>query len=150
MDLPHRDVLRRPLLVALVVLLISACLPLKALAQEGPESSAAPDDTTWRVYLPLIMVRWNESAAFTLDNVPITINSPFLPGEFSTSAPGDTSQIAAAFDISGLREISLIILRGRLALLRRRPARGGPPQWPPVGRRQRLRVPVCGCLRMIF
>jgi formylglycine-generating enzyme required for sulfatase activity len=108
MDLPHRDVLRRPLLVALVVLLISACLPLKALAQEGPESSAAPDDTTWRVYLPLIMVRWNESAAFTLDNVPITINSPFLPGEFSTSAPGDTTQIAAAFDISGFREFSLI------------------------------------------
>ena len=37
-----------------------------------------------------------QNATFTLDGVTVTVHTPFLPGKFSTSKPGDPTQTAAA------------------------------------------------------
>src|SRR5262245_38827363 len=49
-----------------------------------------------------------QSASFTLDNVTVSVQSPFLPtGKFGTSQPGDASQVATDATLIPYQEFSV-------------------------------------------
>src|SRR3954451_363206 len=47
-------------------------------------------------------------ATFTLDNVAVTVSTPFLPGQFYVSTPGDLTQAAGANATQPWQQFSVI------------------------------------------
>lgn len=92
-------------LAVLSVLFLGMAAQSSSSLAERPDftGSAGPSS----VYLPLIDGP-GERVSQTLDGVPLTISTFFLPGEFESSAPDDASQIATAFSLNPFQSFSII------------------------------------------
>lgn len=91
-----------------LVLLLSLLLPMLSLSGLAQSSSSdmVPVNLTGEnhVYLPVV----TEGKPPIVDNVELMIQSPFLPGQFESSAPNDANQVATAFLLNPFREFVII------------------------------------------
>lgn len=100
--------MRRSKIVHIALALAVLCLLFLSLATQSSSSLTVTDSAgTTEVYLPIIDGP-GEQVSQTLDGVPLTIRTLFLPGEFESSAPDDASQIATAFSLNPFQSFSII------------------------------------------
>ncbi len=62
------------------------------------------------VYLPVV-VKPVGPVEISIDGIPLTIDSPFMPSQIVASNPGDASQVASAFSLTPYEEFSLLAVQ---------------------------------------
>ena len=78
-------------------------------SQLPPQVEAMVDDVSGAsdIYLSLV-TKMGGSASPTVDGVILDIRSPFLPGQFESTAADDVNQITSAFTVKPFQEFSII------------------------------------------
>lgn len=91
-------------LMATILILLESSNPLKSSRVGALADGVSGNSDT---YLPIV-TKLGGIASPTVDGVTLEVESPFLPGEFESTAEDDANQITSAFTVKPYQEFSII------------------------------------------